>query len=514
MKQFKFELDCNGKTENVKKHWQFCVGSGHAALAQRADYVQQLKIVHDELGIERVRFHGIFDDDMNVCVRLEDHLPLRIPGSRKIFNFYQVGRVYDNLLSVGMKPFVEISFMPSALASGKKTIFHYKGNVTLPKKTDQWQQFIREFAEFLIDRYGIDEVSSWYFEIWNEPDLSCFFKGTMKDYFRLYADTVSALKGVSEKLKVGGPATTAGKHITEFLDFCKRENVPVDFISTHQYPTDALGHAINGERLKAIRKLKKDVHTNSLRSMLQPIFDNVNDFSNKLKGYMKREAERVREEAGNLPLYYTEWSISSNCVAEIHDKPAAASFLVKTVLDSQGIVDGSSYWTFSDIFEELFFFADPFCGGFGLMTIDAIKKPTFYVMKMLAALPDKRYALPITDDDVEKAAFCDDAGNVYIMLYAQNFTGNCGEYSAVIKLKNAPDFSEISVERVGKGSGDPFSIWEEMGKPAVLSIEETERIKQNSQPFKGNLDAEKINTEKSVEVKLADNDVIMLIMKR
>ena len=173
--------------------------------------------------------------------------------------------------------------MPSALASGKKTIFHYKGNVTLPKKTDQWQQFIREFAEFLIDRYGIDEVSTWYFEIWNEPDLSCFFKGTMKDYFRLYADTVSALKGVSEKLKVGGPATTAGKHITEFLDFCKRENVPVDFISTHQYPTDALGHAINGERLKVIRKLKKDIHTNSLRSMLQPIFDNVNDFQITLK---------------------------------------------------------------------------------------------------------------------------------------------------------------------------------------------------------------------------------------
>ena len=148
------------------------------------------------------------------------------------------------------------------------------------------------------------------------------------------------------------------------------------------------------------------------------------------------------------------------------------------------------------------------------MTIDAIKKPTFYAMKMLADLPDKRYTLPITDDDVEMAAFCDDAKNVYIMLYAQNFTENGGEYSAVINLKNAPDFSEVSVERVGKGSGDPFSIWEEMGKPAVLSIEETEKIKANSQPFKANLDADKINSEKSVEVKLSDNDIIMLIFRR
>lgn len=139
--------------------------------------------------------------------------------------------------------------------------------------------------------------------------------------------------------------------------------MPVDFISTHQYPTDALGHTINSERLKAIRKLKSGIYSNTLRSMLQPVFDNVNDFSNNLKGYMKREAERVRKEAGKLPLYYTEWSISSNCVAEIHDKPAAASFLVKTVLDNQGIVDGSSYWTFSDIFEELFFLPIPFAEG-------------------------------------------------------------------------------------------------------------------------------------------------------
>ncbi len=514
MKQFEFELDCSGKTQDVKKHWQFCIGSGHAALAQRADYVRQLKTVHEELGIERVRFHGIFDDDMNVCVRLEDHLPIMTTGSRKIFDFYQVGRVYDNLLSAGVKPFVEISFMPSALASGKKTVFYYKGNVTLPKKTEQWQRFIKEFAEFLIARYGIDEVSTWYFEIWNEPDLSCFFKGTMKDYFRFYADTVSALKSVSEKLLVGGPATTAGKHITEFLEFCKRENVPVDFISTHQYPTDALGHAVNRERLKAVKKLKNDIHTVSLRSLLQPIFDNVNDFSKSLKGYMKREAERVRKEAGSLPLYYTEWSISSNCVAEIHDKPQAASFLVKTVLDNQGIVDGSSYWTFSDIFEELFFFTDLFCGGFGLMTIDSVKKPAFYAMKMLSSLPDKRYALPITDDDVEMAAFRDDAGNVYIMLYAQNFEEADGSYSAVINLKNAPEFSSVSIEKIGKGSGDPFSIWEEMGKPSVLSPEETERIKHDSQPRTFALDTAKINAEKSAKIFLSDNDVVMLIMKR
>lgn len=513
MKKFDFRLDCGGKTENVKKHWQFCVGSGHAALAQRADYVNQLRAVHDELGIERVRFHGIFDDDMNVCVRLEDHLPVKMWGSRRIFNFYQVGRVYDNLLSAGVKPFVEIGFMPSALASGKSTVFYYKGNVTLPKDTKLWQRFIREFAEFLIARYGIEEVSTWYFEVWNEPDLSCFFKGSMNDYYRLYRDTAAALKSVSDRLMVGGPATTCGKHITEFLEYCKRENVPVDFVTTHQYPTDALGHSLNGERLKAMRKLPKNTVNHSLRQLLQPVFDNVNNFTPSLKGYMRREAQRVRDEAGRLPLYYTEWSISSNCVAEIHDKPKAASFLVKTVLDNQGIVDGSSYWTFSDIFEELFFFTDPFCGGFGLMTVDGVKKPAFYAMKMLAQLPDKRYALPITDDDAEMAAFCDEKG-IYIMLYAQNFTDDSGEYSAVIELGNAPEFSEVTLERVGSGSGDPFAIWEAMRKPAVLSPSQIQELKEKSAPVKINLDAGKINSEKRVQVNLSDNDVVMLVLRK
>ncbi|MGN1194106.1 MAG: beta-xylosidase, partial [Acutalibacteraceae bacterium] len=213
MEKFSFTLDYSGETRKVSKHWQFCIGSGHAALAHRTDYIQQLKTVHDELGIERVRFHGIFNDDMNVCQRLSDHLPVVTRNRTKLFSFYQVAKIYDKLLEIGVKPFVELGFMPSALASGKKTVFYYKGNVTMPKNMSEWQEFIREFARFLINRYGEEEVTSWYFEVWNEPDLACFFKGSMKDYYRLYAGTVRALKSVNPNLKVGGPATTKSSHL-------------------------------------------------------------------------------------------------------------------------------------------------------------------------------------------------------------------------------------------------------------------------------------------------------------
>lgn len=513
MKPFSFDFDYSGQTVQVKKHWQFCVGSGHAALAQRADYLEQLKTVHDELGIERVRFHGIFDDDMNVCVRLSDHLPVKVRNKTKIYDFYQVARVYDNLLAAGVKPFVEISFMPKALASGRKTVFYYKGNVTLPKKTEEWQDFIRAFARFLIRRYGAEEVRTWYFEVWNEPDLACFFKGDMKDYFRLYAATVRALKSVDEKLIVGGPATTCSKYIPEFLDFCRRENVPVDFVSTHQYPTDALGHSINRERLRQIRKLNATGDQTSLRSLFQPVFDNVNDFTNDLKGYMTKEAKRARAEAGKLPLFYTEWSISSNCTAAIHDTTAAAAFFVKTVLDNQNIIDGSSYWTFSDIFEELFFFTDPFCGGFGLLTVDGIKKPAFWAFKMLAEIPNARYTLPVTNDEVEFAAFHGDDGSLYLVVYAQNFEPKGETYRARFNIENAPLFTSITVKRINSQNGNPVALWEKMGKPSELSKAQLDEIRKSSEPKTESKGAGDVNIRKHLDIELQDNEVAMLILK-
>lgn len=510
MKQFDFKFDYNGETRNVKKHWQFCVGSGHAALAHRTDYMEQLKIAHDELGMERVRFHGIFDDDMNVCVRPQDYLPVKRRKPVKVSNFYQIGKIYDDLLKIGVKPFVEIGFMPSALASGRKTVFSYKGNVTLPKKMEEWQEFIREFARFLIDRYGIEEVSTWYFEVWNEPNLSCFFKGDMQDYFRLYSATAKALKSVDERLIVGGPATTCTRHIPEFLAHCKNDNAPVDFVSTHQYPTDALGHSLNSERLREIRKIKDDGKKHTMKELLQPVFDNVNDFTPDLKGYMSREAERGRRDAGELPLFYTEWSISSNCVAAIHDTTRASSFLVKTVLDEQGTVDGSSYWTFSDIFEELFFFPEPFCGGFGLMTVDGIKKPAFWAMKLLSELPDTRYDLPITNDDVEMTAFKGEDDSAYVMLYAQNFDDSDRKFSVSLNIENAPEFKSVEITRINKESGNPYDIWKGMGSPSTLTREQIAEIQKASMIKTENIS---LNNENVLNTVISNNEVALIKLK-
>lgn len=513
MEQYSFSLDYAGTTTQVNKHWQFCVGSGHAVLAHRTDYAQQLKVIHDELGIERVRFHGVFNDDMHVCERLRHHLPTKFWNKSKIYNFYQVGKIYDNILEAGMKPFVELSFMPSALASGKKTVFYYKGNITPPKDREEWKGFIRSFVRFLIDRYGIDEIRTWYFEVWNEPDLSCFFHGNMNDYYQLYADTVQAIKSVDEKIPVGGPATTHSAHLDEFLSFCKQNYAPVDFVSTHQYPTDALGHDMSKEKTKKLKALKTQAASASMSHVLQPIFDDSNRLEGASNTYLSQCAQTAKEQVGALPLYYTEWSISSNCVAAVHDTLKSASFLVKTVMDWQGIVDGSSYWTFSDIFEELYPFPEPFHGGFGLLTVDSIKKPAFWALKLLSQLPNTRYTLPITNEAVEFTAFKEENGALHILLYAQSFNESEQTFSVNFSIENVPNFKTVSTQRINRHSGNPLVLWEAMGKPTSLTPKEVEELKAKSQPSFEQTAVVTTDNTTHLSVDLSENETLLIILQ-
>src|SRR5918994_1965725 len=219
-------------TTPLPHFWEHTVGSDHAPVALRADWQRQLQRCHEELGFQYVRFHGLLYDDMGTLVRENDKL---------LYSFFNADQIFDYLLSIGMKPFVELSFMPPTLASGRKTVFHYQANVTPPKDFKRWASSIREFVAHLVERYGSKEVRQWFFEVWNEPNIKHFWTGTQRDYFKLYRYTAEAIKSVDGSLRVGGPATAKSKWIDEFVDFCEHNHVPLDFISTHHYPTDDFG---------------------------------------------------------------------------------------------------------------------------------------------------------------------------------------------------------------------------------------------------------------------------------
>ena len=208
----------------LRHSWEHTVGSGHAPMALRADWQAQLRRCHDELGFRHVRFHGWLSDDMGTLIRHSDTL---------LYSFFNADQILDFLISIGMRPFVELSFMPTALASGSSTVFRYGANVTPPRDYTQWAALVRKLVTQWVARYGAEEVRTWFFEVWNEPNLKAFWTGTRQDYFKLYRYTAEAIKDVDQHLRVGGPATAKNEWVEEFLDDCERNKLPVDFVSTH-----------------------------------------------------------------------------------------------------------------------------------------------------------------------------------------------------------------------------------------------------------------------------------------
>ena len=334
-----------------------CVGAGRANEGLRADWQDQLRAARRECGFQYIRMHGLLTDDMGVY-REDAH-------GHPVYNWQYIDRLYDFLLSINVKPFVELSFMPNDLASGNRTIFWWKGNVTPPKSYDQWADLIRHLVSHFQERYGHDEVKTWYFEVWNEPDLhDGFFTGTQEDYFKLYAVTAGAIKSVSPDYRVGGPATAMGQWDKSFIDFCHSHNVPLDFVSSHAYGVKSGYLDETGQRGTVI-----------------------DSDPNSVIGRMVGERRMIDQSPmPGLPLHFTEWSSAYTPTDFMHDTYQQAAFILSKVKGAYQSVDSMSYWTFTDIFEENGPRMTPFHGGFGLMNYEDLKKPAFYAFKFLNEL--------------------------------------------------------------------------------------------------------------------------------
>src|ERR1700729_3114325 len=223
-------VDAKSEGTPFPHYWEQIFGSGRAILSLRESYRDDLRTVKKVTGLQAIRFHGIFHDEVGF-------FDLDANG-HPIYNFSYIDQIYDGLLANGVRPFVELSFMPKKLASDPSALhaFWYKQNVSPPKDYALWDGMITAFAQHLVDRYGIDEVATWKFEVWNEPNIA-FWVGNPKQatYFELYDHTARAIKAVSPRLQVGGPSTAQAAWVTPFLAHTKSENVPIDFVSTHVY---------------------------------------------------------------------------------------------------------------------------------------------------------------------------------------------------------------------------------------------------------------------------------------
>jgi xylan 1,4-beta-xylosidase len=414
-------------------YWEHTVGSGHAPLALREDWQAQMGRCHEELGFRHVRFHALLSDEMGTLTCQEEKL---------LYSFFNADRIIDFLLSIGMRPFVELSFMPETLASGHTTVFSYRGNVTPPRDYDQWASLIQKITRHWVDRYGAPEVREWFFEVWNEPNLKAFWTGTRDEYFQLYRRTAEAVKAVDNSLKVGGPATADNQWLQEFLDFCAIDNVPVDFVSTHHYPTDAFG---------------------------LPGADTITQLEHAPRDIMSRQVAKSRDEARGLPLYYTEWNISSNPFDPLHDEPFAAAFITRIVMQARGLAQGYSFWTFSDIFNENYFPSVPFHGGFGLLTLHGIPKPAYRAFQLLHQLGAEFMEVHGAHETVD-AWVVRKASAVTIVLTNLAMPRHPIQAESVnLRLSGASAPRAAFVERIDEDHCNPRKLWHAMGEPEYLS---------------------------------------------
>ena len=424
--------------------WEHTVGSCHAPLALRADWQAQLRRCREELGFRYVRFHGLFSDDVGTLI---EH------NEEPLYSFFNADQIFDFLLSIGMKPFVELSFMPEALASGNKTVFHYRANVTPPKDYKLWAELVKKFTSHCVERYGVAEVRKWFFEVWNEPNLPAFWKGTQADYFKLYAETAAAIKSVDAALKVGGPATAKNAWIEEFLAFCARKKVPADFVSTHHYPTDALGN--DGD-------------------------DTETQLANSRRGILREQAQDTFRRADGKPVYYTEWNASSNPRDPRHDEPYAAAFLVKTVLETNGLVEAYSFWTFTDIFEENYFPSKPFHGGFGLLNLHGIPKPTYRAYELLHQLGTEQLLVDGIHETVNAWAVCKE-NSLTVLLTNHALPRHSIKTDQVrVRIAESAQPAAVFVQRIDEEHANPHRVWREMGEPEYLKASEIEQLQAAS----------------------------------
>jgi xylan 1,4-beta-xylosidase len=455
---------------------------------------KQLEVARRELGFEYIRFHGLLHDDMRIYHE---------ENGQPFYNWARVDQLYDSFRRIGMKPFVELSFMPADLASGKKTIFWWKANITPPKDYRKWGDLIEALVRHLEDRYGATEVRSWFLEVWNEPNLSIFWTGNQADYFKLYDVTAAAVKKVDPNCRVGGPASAGGGWVREFIRHCADQNAPVDFVSTHCY---AVTNFFDPDG-KSVNRLSRDY--NSIAADVA-----------------RADSDIHNSPMPNLPLYFTEWSSSYSSRDPVHDSYLSASFILDRLKKCQGMTKAMSYWTYSDLFEEVGPPPAPFHGGFGLLNREGIRKAAFFAYKYLNELRDTELRSPDPRSWATR-----DAKGVSVVFWnhtlprtnqsnqAYFIVNHPAADVAPVELSLAhlpPGGYRLEIHRTGYQSNDAYSAYIDMGRPKSLTRDELQTLQTKS--------SDQPETSESVEVgadglfsriiPLRENDVVLVSLTR
>jgi xylan 1,4-beta-xylosidase len=480
----------------VDRFFDLSVGSDYPGTLIREDSQAQLKLVTSELGFRYIRFHGIFHDVLDT-VRLEN--------GKAVYSWTKIDKLYDHLLARNIKPFVELGFTPNALATSKNSIFYWQGNTSHPKP-DGWRDLVDAFIRHIGERYGKGEVRTWYFEVWNEPNLSGFWEdGDQKAYFELYDLTAKTIKNVDPELRVGGPSTAGAAWVPEFLAHVKQSGAPVDFVTTHAYGVQGGFLDENGES----------------DTKLDPSPDAI-------VGDVRHVREQISASAfPGLPLYFTEWSTSYTPRDSVHDSYVSAPYILNKLKASQGLLQGMSYWTYTDLFEEPGPPTAPFQGGFGLLNPQGIRKPAYFAYKYLHALEGDSLAA-----NDPQAMLSTKDGNVEAVIWdfeqPKQKVSNRSFYTKLIPSHPAAPVNlhfthlaanasyNLKVYRTGFHANDAYTAYIELGSPKELTEAQIGHLNDITRDL---AETDKVNRSSSggivnITLPMNSNDIVLVKLAR
>ncbi|TDP12350.1 GH39 family glycosyl hydrolase [Halanaerobium congolense] len=475
-------LDSGGENQSLNPIWNKLINAGTAQSILDSNLRKQIVELQQEINFEYLRFEGIFNDDLEVCKG--DSL------ENIHYNWKLVDNIFDFILKNKFKPFITLSFMPELLASDRdKTIFYYQANFSPPKDINAWLDLIDAFIIHLINRYGIEEVQQWYFQVWTEfPVRGFHWAGTEAEYFNFYARTAEKIKAISQLLKVGPASETFFEEnflSEKFLEYAEQNDTAIDFYNINLYHNSV-----------PIMEEDPDLSKFYKESTLENI-----KFKFKEKDYSIKISQKINN---LLAKYYpkaeliaTRWNVSWNAKELVHDTAFMTNFIIDNALKLQEELDGLGYLNLSDLISEWPINELPFFGGRGLMNTEGIKKSGYYAYIILSELGDEiiaqgeNYIITCKGDDIQ------------ILLYNYAYLNQSyrnGDYSIIDEynryqvfenkdsLKFKFKFSglkgkyKLSHYHLNRDSGSAFDQWIKMGAPSDLNNHEIKYLKNKSFP--------------------------------
>ena len=449
----------------LKMPWKkgLAVGRGYELLRQ--DLLDHLAYVQDEIGYQYTRFHAIFHDDMDVYREDADGNP--------VYQWHHVDKILDATKKLGFKHILELNPMPGALASGDQTMFHFKMNVTPPKCYEKWEGLVRAFVQHCVERYGREEILDWYFEVWNEPNLGGFWAGTKEEYFKLYDAAARAVKSVDPRFRIGGPASSKCSWLSDTIEHCVQNDVPIDFVSTHLYPQD-----------EYVEYPEREGSPHDLGMF----------FVDTIKA---AKAEIAASPLPDLPFLFTEWNTMScdkgRSVSWAHnpdvDTLYGASMALHVCHHLDDVLDVFTWWVASDIFEEGGIPDEPFSCTYGLLTVRGTPKASCNAFRLLNRMTGERLQLDLQDTpNLANAVATSTEGQLRVLAWNHaSHEQAAANWSDTVRIQLPAALAgrsnlQVLSATIKKGQGSANESWIEMGRPLNLTPWQERILAAHSEP--------------------------------